>query len=96
VLAYKPIYSLGVPAVWITQWQVRYYSGIAVDVHGNPIGALCPTDSFKGATIDPNDPPLFESQAAYLSRHGLLMAGEKRRSDFESEEICHHQCLSRS
>jgi hypothetical protein len=37
--------------------------------------------------IDENDPPTFESQAAYLKRHGLLLAGEERRADFESETL---------
>jgi hypothetical protein len=29
--------------------------------------------------FDPNDPPQFESEAAYLERHGLLLPGERRR-----------------
>ncbi|MGU3496409.1 hypothetical protein ACLBXM_20415 [Xanthobacteraceae bacterium A53D] len=36
--------------------------------------------------VDPADPPTFESEAAYLKRHGLLTADEKRRlssADFE-------------
>lgn len=39
---------------------------------------------------DPSDPPKFESQAAYLDRHGLLSAGEQRRlkaADFQPETI---------
>jgi hypothetical protein len=63
-----------------------YYSGLAVDIHGAPIGDLHPRD-FKGVAIDPNDPPIFESQASFLKRHGLLLAGEERRSDFEPETI---------
>jgi hypothetical protein len=41
-------------------------------------------------TLDPDDPPVFESQAAYLERHGLLMPGERerlRRSDLEPEAL---------
>jgi|ERR1700733_11605219 len=90
VLACKPIYSFGMDAIWVTQWQVNYYGGIAVDIHGAPIGNLYPTDSFKGVAIDPNDPPTFEPQATYLKRHGLFLAGEERRlkkSDFESEAM---------
>jgi hypothetical protein len=44
--------------------------------------------NFSGVAIDPNDPPTFESQAAYLKRHGLLLAGEERRlkkADWEPE-----------
>jgi hypothetical protein len=37
--------------------------------------------------LDENDPPTFESQAAYLKRHGLLFAGEEKRSDFEPESV---------
>jgi hypothetical protein len=87
VLSYKPIYSFGLPAIFVTHWQVMYYSGLAVDIHGAPIGDRYPTDSFKGVAIDPNDPPTFESQATYLKRLGLLLAGEERRSDFEPEAI---------
>jgi hypothetical protein len=89
VLAYKPIYSSGLPAVWITPWQVRYYSGIAVDIRGAPIGDRYPSN-FSGVAIDPDDPPTFESQAAYLKRHGLFLAGEERRLkkvDWEAEAI---------
>jgi len=77
VLTYKPMYSYGLPVIWISQWQVNYFSGIAVDVHGNPIGGELAI--FKGVPIDPNDPPTFESESAYLKRHGLLLAGEERR-----------------
>jgi hypothetical protein len=57
--------------------MVRYYSGLAVDVHGNPIGGALAL--FKGVAIDPEDPPTFESQAAYLKRHGQFLTGEARR-----------------
>ena len=77
VLAYKPMYSYGLPVIWISQWQVRYYSGTAVDIHGSPIGGE--VSIFKGVAIDPNDPPTFESEAAYLKRLGLFLAGEERR-----------------
>jgi hypothetical protein len=33
--------------------------------------------------LDEDDPPTFESEAAYLKRHGLLLAGKERRADFE-------------
>lgn len=39
---------------------------------------------------DPDDPPRFESQAAYLRRHGLLLPGELRRltaAAFEPEIV---------
>jgi hypothetical protein len=86
-LAYAPTFLYGLPAVWISQWQVKYYGGIAVDIHGNPTGQLYPTDT---AAIDPNDPPAFESQRAYLKRLGFLLTGEARRTkkaDFEPEAV---------
>jgi hypothetical protein len=49
----KPIFSYGIPNVWVG--------------------------------VDENDLPTFESQAAYLKRHGVLFAGEEKRSDFEPE-----------
>ena len=67
---------------------MKYYSGLAVDVRGNPIGGKLAI--FKGAAIDPNDPPRFESQATYLRRLGLFLAGEERRlrkADFEAETV---------
>jgi hypothetical protein len=90
VLACVPTYSYGLPAIWVSQWQVRFYKGLAVDVHGNPIGDRYPNNDFKGVAIDSDDPPTFEAQAAYLKRLGLFLAGEERRlkkSDFESEAI---------
>jgi hypothetical protein len=32
--------------------------------------------------FDASNPPVFESEASYLERHGLLSAEEKRRADF--------------
>jgi hypothetical protein len=90
VLAYVPAFCFGLPAVWISKWMVKYYSGTAVDIHGNPIGDRYPSNNFKGVAIDPNDLPLFESQAAYLKRLGLFLAGEERRlkkADYEPEAI---------
>src|SRR5438045_1244087 len=47
---------------WVAQWDVDYYTGTARDIHGkltnpNPSGA------FSGIAIDPDDPPVYESQA---------------------------------
>jgi hypothetical protein len=90
VLSHAPAFSYGLPAVWVTAWEVKYYSGTAVDIHGNPIGDRIPNNDFKGMAIDPDDPPTFESQAAFLKRHGLFLTGEERRlkkSDFEPEAV---------
>jgi hypothetical protein len=86
----KPTYSLGLPTIWVTEEQVRYYSGTAVDIHGAPIGDRNPNTNFKGVAIDAEDPPTFESQAAYLKRLGLFLAGEERRlkkADWETESV---------
>jgi hypothetical protein len=45
------------PAIWIKKWQVNYYSGIAVDILGAPIGDRYPRN-FKGVAIDPNAPAI--------------------------------------
>ena len=37
--------------------------------------------------LDPNDPPVYESEATYLKRHGLLIEGEEERADFTPETI---------
>jgi hypothetical protein len=38
-------------------------------------------------SIDDDDPPTFESQAAYLKRHGMFLAGEEKRANFEPETV---------
>ena len=40
-----------------------------------------------GHAIDPNDPPTFEAEAAYLQRNGLLSTIEARHADFAPETI---------
>jgi hypothetical protein len=90
VLACKPTFSFGLPAVWISLWLVKYYSGTAVDIHGNPIGSRFPNNDFKGVAIGSDDLPLFEAQAAYLKRLGLFLPGEARRlskADYEPEAV---------
>lgn len=87
VLAHVPTFSFGLPSVWFSQRQVKYYTGVN---HGGPIGSRFPSSDFKGVSIDPNDPPTFESQAAYLKRHGFLLGDEERRlkkADWEAEAI---------
>ena len=88
VLSCVPTFSFGIPSIWVTRSQVKYYSGLAVDVHGNPIGGKLAV--FDGVAVDPVAPPVFESQASYLARHNLFLPGEKKRlkkADFEPESI---------
>ncbi len=78
-LAYAPIFRWGVPASWISKRDEEYYNGRSKDIHGKPIGTKYSEGDFKGKAIDPNDPPIFESQAAYLKRLGLLTPAEQKR-----------------
>src|SRR5829696_9555016 len=89
-LAHQPRYHLGIPACWITASDVLLYSGKATDVHGQPIMAEFAKRPFAGVSIDPDNPPRYESEAEYLRRHGLLTRGEERRltpADFEPEML---------
>jgi hypothetical protein len=91
VLCYKPYFSFGLPVSFISPWDVEYYTGVAVDVNGKLINPK-PSGRFKGVAIDPDDPPMFESQATYLDRHGLFLPGEKKRlkaKDFEPESMAY-------
>lgn len=75
-----PELPFGCPVRWVSRDDVAYSNGRALDVHGRPIGRPDYHDGyFPYAAIDPNDPPVFESQAAYLLRHQLLPAGERDR-----------------
>jgi hypothetical protein len=90
VLAHVPEYAYGLPVLWVERWMSEYYNGRAKDIHGEPIGKNHKAGSFAGVPIDPDAPPLYESQAVYLERHGLLLPGERRRlrkADFEPEKI---------
>lgn len=71
-LAYAPRLPRGVPVVWVTEWHVAYYNGRAFDIHGDPIGTEYSEGHFPYEAIDPDDPPLFESEPAYLRRLGFL------------------------
>ncbi len=75
-LAYMASYRFGIPVLWISAREVEIYSGRAKDKDGNPIHK--PRREFTGVPIDQNDPPQFESQAAYLDRHGLLTERERK------------------
>lgn len=97
VLAYGESYDLGIPNLWLDQDTVDLYNGRRKDIHSQPITADGKwfEGNFKGVAVDPNDPPKFESQAAYLKRLNLFAPGEERRlkpADFEPEVIdCEQQ-----
>jgi hypothetical protein len=78
-LNYLPEFRAGVPAQFVDAWSVAYYTGAAVSADGSPIGQEYVGHRFMGLAIDPNDPPAYESSAAYLLRHGLLTPAEVKR-----------------
>jgi hypothetical protein len=85
-----PRHTRGIPNFWVDAWEVEYYNGRLSLAEGLRRGAGAPKGDFKGVPIDPDDPPLYESQAAYLERHGLFLPGERRRlrkADFEPEPV---------
>ncbi|MET3839036.1 hypothetical protein [Bradyrhizobium sp. OAE829] len=69
------------PLYQTSAYAPRFWRGIPTDWPW--VGA----DKFNlGTPIDWSDPPKFESEAAYLDRHGLLSPAERRRltaDDFE-------------
>ena len=71
-------FPYGIPGSFVDQWFIDYYNGRAKDVHGDPIGTEYKEGDFEGVAIDPGDPPRFESEAAYLQRHGFLTPAEGR------------------
>jgi hypothetical protein len=90
VLAHAPNFEFGIPPAWVRGWSIEYYNGRAVDVHGERIGTQHSEGDFPAENFDPSDPPRFESQTAYLDRHGLLLPGERRRlgsKDFDPETL---------
>jgi hypothetical protein len=77
-LAHVPHFSYGLPTAWVSQRDVERYTDTGR--YG----------TFKGVAINPDDPPTYESQAAYLERHSLLLPGERKRlkkQDFEPEVV---------
>ena len=78
-LNYWPEFDAGIPTFWVSSFDEAYYNGRARDVHGQPIGTEYHEGHFRGRAPRREDPPLFESQATYLDRHGLLTNVERRR-----------------
>ncbi len=90
LLNYLPSFRVGVPSSWVSLRQQEYYNGRCLDVDGNPMETKYRDGDFAGVAIDPNNPPVFECQAAYLRRHGLLDDAEsKKLSDaaFQTETV---------
>ena len=71
---------------------LRVHLGVPMDwMNGGILAVYVQLGSDLGVrAIDPHNPPVFESQATYLDRHGLLLPGERRRllaADFTPERI---------
>ena len=79
VLNVLPAFRAGLPTEWVSAWDEAYYNGRRRDVHGEPIGTEYHEGYFAGLAPRADDPPVYESEAAYLERHGLLSAAERRR-----------------
>ena len=89
VLNYVQSFQFGLPLMWVSEFDVAYYTGVAVDVNGKLINPN-PSGTFAGKAIDVLDPPTYESQSSYLDRLGLFLPNEKKRlkkADFEPETI---------
>jgi hypothetical protein len=79
-LSVAPVFDRGIPVGWVRPRDVIYYNGrLTPEERGWPPCARKPQEGdFTGVPIDPRDPPTFESEAAYLDRHGLLTPAEKK------------------
>lgn len=69
----------GVPISFVDQWQCDYYNGREKDIDGNQIGTEYKEGDFVAEAYDPHDPPVYETEVAYLKRHGLLTTEEKKK-----------------
>ena len=75
-----PSFFCGIPTRWIDSDLISYYS----TQDGKPYAFA--------ASFDRADVPVYESQAAFLLRHGLLLPGERERltpADFAPEPLPH-------
>jgi hypothetical protein len=73
-LAHVEHYVFGVPDQWISDIETYRRMGMPLTV----------------PALDPDDAPLYESEASYLERLKLLAPGERRRlkpEDFEPESV---------
>lgn len=80
----------GLETDWTSAEQVELYTGCLRHVDGHLLTEFA-VPGFDKVAVDPRDPPRHESQAAYLSRLGLLTAKERRRipaAAFEPDVLC--------
>jgi hypothetical protein len=86
-----PYNHRGLPLDWITQGLADYYNGRTIEPEGrNHWNRDYHEGHFPYEGYDPQDPPTFESEAAYLARHNLLTDAERAElgpEDFEPEPL---------
>ena len=78
VLCIAPCFDKGIPVSWVDSFDENYYNGRARDIHGNIIPSEYKDGDFSGRAIDFKNPPTYESETAYLQRHGFLTESEKK------------------
>ena len=79
--------GIGTPAFECLAFSPSFNFGVP-DHFVTPTLVEMLSDDFSGVAIDLDDPPVYESQATYLKRHGLLTEDEEKRltaKDFEPE-----------
>jgi hypothetical protein len=75
-VAHLPWLEFGIEVSWIDTRLIATYAQLAHPLNVPP--------------IDPANPPIFEAEATYLERHGLLLKGERERlteADFAPERL---------
>lgn len=90
-LAYGPSFTKGIPDRFVTRGDVELYNGRSLGVDGKPLYArhrarYYQEGDFPHEAWDPEDPPLYEAEATYLKRLGLLFEGEEERIPAEGWE----------
>lgn len=81
-LDYVPRFEKGLPVGWVTAFDVAYYNGRPpYNEPGRPERYV--EGHFPYDAIDPEDPPVYESEATYLARLGLLLPGERELIPWE-------------
>ena len=76
-LNYLPTFERGIPTSWIDEWEVTHYAEHGKD--GGLLNRLRPKEPVEAFAL--SDPPIFESEAAYLYRLDLLTKDERKHLD---------------
>jgi len=69
-------FSFGVPDDFVSQFEADYYNGKARHVNGGFIPCKWKEGDFKGVAVDPKNPPVYETELEYLTRHDFLTKTE--------------------